>query len=295
MQPDYLSEQTNSIKLKPLKKLNKELKTKLISGRIYPDFFKISGKQKILNIGIGYGPQAMAFADRYKYMVGTDINLNKINSFNRLNCNWKLPVYNCICNVENLPFKNCVFDSAIAIDILEHLNKPQLMMQDLHRVLREKGNLLISFPCMLDTWTSYLKKIGRYLALKKHLPRLSQTKGNIVHKIFDMDSLYFHTSTNQSEPYSPSKLKSVEHYNPDSHKHHFTVKKWMEIIESVGFEFLKKRSTTLFPPLHTIGIKKFWYTNNTIYKVDSALSSVPLLKQFGQSMLCLLQRKNQKI
>ena len=272
--------------------MNRELKTKLISSRIYPDFFKIRGAQNVLNLGIGYGPQAIVFKDQYKLMVGTDINFNKIIYFNLLNRDWKLPVQNCLCNVENLPFQDGAFDSAIAIDIIEHLNNPRLMIQDIYRVLREKGKLLITFPCLLDFWTKYLRKIGRSLALRKHLPLLAPKKKSFIHKIFDMNSIYFQTSINQSVPYKSNNLKSTAHYNADSHKHYFTVKQWKKIIESAGFEITQKRSTTLFPPLHTIGIKKFWYTNTTIYKLDSALSSIPLLNRFGQTMLCFAQRKN---
>ena len=137
--------------------MNWELTEKLISARIYPDFYRMNSSSKVINLGIGFGPQAMAFKNNYNYMVGTDINFVKLKYLNKIDTTIQRPLYNMNCDVHNLPFKSNVFDTALAIDVIEHLDHPVRMMKEIYRILRNNGDLLITFPCLLDTWKFFLK------------------------------------------------------------------------------------------------------------------------------------------
>lgn len=46
----------------------------------------------------------------------------------------------------SLPFKNCVFDISINIDVLEHLEEPEDALEELYRVLKPGGILYIKVP-----------------------------------------------------------------------------------------------------------------------------------------------------
>ena len=198
------------------------------------------------------------------------------------------------CDVHNLPFKSNVFDTALAIDVIEHLDHPVRMMKEIYRILRNNGDLLITFPCLLDTWKFFLKKAGALLALRKNVPKHIERGNPLLKKIFNLKNGYFQGYYQYQKDIQIKDVDTQKHQqsmgNPDLHKHNFGAKKWIKIIESTGLKIIKKRSTTLFPPLHSIGIKKFWYTNENVYKIDSIFSNMPVINRFGQSMLCLVKK-----
>lgn len=274
--------------------MNWELSEKLISARVYPDFYRMSSANQVINLGIGFGPQAMAFKNNYNFMVGTDINFEKLKYLNSMDSTIQRPLYNINCDVQNLPFKNNMFDTALAIDVLEHLDHPDRMMKEIYRILKNNGDLLITFPCLLDIWNFFLKKSGTLFAFRKIVPKYIERGNPLFIKIFNLKNGYFQGYYKYQKDPQINNLDIQKHQqrmgNPDLHKHNFSVNKWIKIIESTGLKIIKKRSTTLFPPLHSIGIKKFWYTNDNVYKIDSICSSMPVINRFGQSMLCLVKK-----
>jgi SAM-dependent methyltransferase len=50
------------------------------------------------------------------------------------------------CDAHNLPFKDAAFDGAIASAVLEHVLAPQVVVAELHRVLREEGLVYSEIP-----------------------------------------------------------------------------------------------------------------------------------------------------
>lgn len=265
------------------------LKPKLISGRVYPDFFSMHPDASVLNIGVGLGPQAVTYKGRYNRMVGVDINIEKLLFAEAAAVHYDLPLHTCCCDVECLPFPEKQFDAAIAIDIIEHVRRPDKLLSETYRVLKDNGQLLITFPCLLDDWKKILRLIERVWRDFK------------THAISVLNPVVFCRSVkNRIEKYShtPNRIPtqtgrkpSYEHFNPDTHKHNLRYGEWINIVETSDFNIIRSRSTTLFPPLHVLGVTKFWFTNDFIYRIDSRLSSQKLLKRFGQSILCLAGKK----
>ena len=46
----------------------------------------------------------------------------------------------------NLPFSNKIFDKAICLDVLEHILDDDRAIRELNRVLKEKGELILTVP-----------------------------------------------------------------------------------------------------------------------------------------------------
>jgi len=46
----------------------------------------------------------------------------------------------------SLPFPSCSFDVVTSADVIEHLENPEQSLQEIHRVLRDRGLLLLSTP-----------------------------------------------------------------------------------------------------------------------------------------------------
>ncbi len=51
-----------------------------------------------------------------------------------------------ICNLENIPFQNGVFDMVLCTQVLEHLPEPKLVLIELNRTLKKGGKLWLTAP-----------------------------------------------------------------------------------------------------------------------------------------------------
>ena len=92
---------------------------------------------KILDIGCGEGKIWQLFPGHN--VTGLDIsekNLKKAKKYLK-------PV---LGKAEELPFMSESFDLVIASEILEHLFRPEQALQEINRVLRQKGKAIITFP-----------------------------------------------------------------------------------------------------------------------------------------------------
>lgn len=231
------------------------LNGKVLSGRVYPEFFAINN-ERVLNIGCGDGPQAVVYAGQYREMVGVDINCSRLESSKKLLLDLGIKNYSTVCaNVEVIPLPNKSFDKAIAIDIIEHVISPEKICLEAYRLIKDSGELLITFPAMHDKQTKFFSLIGRYVLRRKH------------------------------------QYKNDKSWDPDKHNHDYPIKKWIDLISGCGFKLEKSRATTMFPPLHLYGVPKFWYTIETIHFIDSLICKLPIIKNYGQSLLCVFRKK----
>jgi cyclopropane fatty-acyl-phospholipid synthase-like methyltransferase len=228
---------------------------KLLSSRVYPEFFKLKNTEKVVNIGCGMGPQAIVYHPNYKKMVGVDINIGRIEKSKKMMETIGIENYTPgFGNVEKLSFNDISFDKALAIDIIEHVQNPEKMCREINNVLKEGGELLITFPAMHDKFVNFVSLIGRTFFRKK-------------------------------------KKEIKAEWNPDDHNHENSLSDWIKIVESCGFKLKKSRSTTMFPPLHLYGVKRFWYGNEFIHGIDSFFCNLPFVKNFGQTLLCIFEKK----
>jgi ubiquinone/menaquinone biosynthesis C-methylase UbiE len=232
------------------------LKGKLLSGRIYPEFFPFNANDRVINLGCGEGPQAIVYAGQYKEMIGVDINKEKLERSKEAMKIYKIKNYKILCaNVENASLPDNSFDKAIAIDIIEHVQSPKKFCLEINRLLKEKGELLITFPAMYDRYRDFSSTLGRLILRRKK-----------------------------------KKITSIK-WNPDAHNQRYSLNKWIDIVEDCGFKLYKSRATTLFPPLHLYGIPRFWFSNNLIHKIDSFFCKIPILKNFGQTLVCIFKKQ----
>jgi ubiquinone/menaquinone biosynthesis C-methylase UbiE len=228
------------------------LKGKILSGRVYPEFFPLNPNDRVVNLGCGEGPQAIVYAGQYKEMVGVDINKDRLIRSEEAMKVYGIQGYATLwVNVENIPLPDKSFDKAIAIDIIEHVQSPKNLGLEVNRLLKENGELLITFSAMHDKFTKL------FTALVCLIPRRKR-----------------------KEPASSE-------WNPDAHNQEYPLSQWIRVIESCGFKLYKARATTLFPPLHLYGIPRFWFKSNIIHKIDSFFCKIPVLRNYGQSLLCI--------
>ncbi len=234
--------------MRPLPPEFSYLKGKLLSAAAHAEFFSTGPDDRLINLGFGDGPQAVLFADRFKTMLGVDINAERLAQARRmLDAMGVAGVELLVANVEAVPRPDNSFDVALACDIVEHVEHPDRFLAEIRRLLVPDGRLLITYPAMHDRFTDAVSAVGRLFGRKGH-----------------------------AHP---------EGWHPDHHQQEHGVGEWRRMTEDAGFRHVRSAATTLFPPLHLYGLPRFWFSVRWIRAVDRFLCRVPGLRSLGQTVM----------
>lgn len=229
-------------------------KGKLLSGIIYPEFFPLTEQDTVLNVGCGDGVQAVIYQGRFKSMIGVDLNKNRLAVANQLVKHYGINNFSSLCsNVEEIPLTG-KFNKIIAIDIIEHVVRPERLISELNRLLSDDGKILITFPAWHDKWENFFRFVGR---------KILRRRGKTVRR--------------------PG-------WDPDAHQYGYNLRTWLKLMERGGFSLEKSRASTLFPPLHYLGLPKFWFSNKFIHGLDNYLCQLAVLKNYGQALVCVFTK-----
>jgi len=223
---------------------------KILSSRVYPEFFPLRKTDRVLNAGFGDGPQAIVYAGSFAQMTGVDIQADRLARAREfLEQAGVQGVELREGNVETLPVPDASFDAALAIDIIEHVEHPERLTAELFRALTPGGRLLITFPAMHDRFEDAVSVLGKIV-----------------------------------KPWKVRTPKGSE-WHPDQHAHEYPIKQWRTLVERAGFSFVRSRATTMFPPLHLYGVPRFWFSNPVIHAIDRAVASFPVVQNSGQTVM----------
>jgi len=99
------------------------------------------GNSIIVDIGCDGGMFTQMLA-QYGEVLGLDISQSFIENAHK---RYKAPHF-LICDAQNLPLRESISDIATCFELLEHVPKPKRVINELARVLRRKGELIISVP-----------------------------------------------------------------------------------------------------------------------------------------------------
>lgn len=114
---------------------------------------KASNGDIILDIGCGSGVQLRSLnIVSPQLLIGTDINLEALSYAKNKN----IPNSEFVkCDAQYLPFKNYSVDKIICAEVIEHLNKPKLMINETQRILKNDGSIVITTPNEISMWGLY--------------------------------------------------------------------------------------------------------------------------------------------
>lgn len=79
-------------------------------------------------------------------------------------------------------------------------------------------------------------------------------------------------------------------WNPDAFHHILPLSAWLKMARRADFVLVRSCATTLFPPLHRWGVRRFWFSNPILHRLDSFFGSLPFLKGLGQAMMCIYRK-----
>lgn len=103
--------------------------------------------EKALNLGCGEGDYDPMIARYTEQMIACDINEQDIafaSQSNKTTPNLSYQVEDAL----NLSFKDNSFDLITSMEVIEHVGKPYRMMEEIHRVLKPDGLLLMTYPSL---------------------------------------------------------------------------------------------------------------------------------------------------
>jgi 2-polyprenyl-3-methyl-5-hydroxy-6-metoxy-1,4-benzoquinol methylase len=126
----------------------------------------------ILVAGAGKGDEALLIADEYKLKtIGVDINIENIKTVIS-----NIQVVFQKHNLLSLGFKQNSFSVVYSYHVLEHVDNPEMMLLELHRVLKPNGILFIGFPNK--------NRFFSYFGTSQKASLLEKLKWNMVDYIF---------------------------------------------------------------------------------------------------------------
>jgi ubiquinone/menaquinone biosynthesis C-methylase UbiE len=121
---------------------------------------EIQGKT-ILDIGAGSGGKTTFYAlNGAKRLTGIDTEEGFImqardfaSSKNARNIDF------IVANAEAMPFQNASFDMCVMNDVFEHLSKPEVVLQEVNRVLKPHGKVFINSPPYFHPYGAHLTDV----------------------------------------------------------------------------------------------------------------------------------------
>ena len=108
------------------------------------DNLEITKDMLILDVGTGFGAYIFQLSHQAKLYVGIDINkesIQKATNIKNLKNTELMPM-----SVENLAFKNNSFDAVLLIEVIEHVVNDDKAINEISRILKPCGKLIITAP-----------------------------------------------------------------------------------------------------------------------------------------------------
>lgn len=242
---------------------------KLLEGCSHPlrlnvalNFLERVGNNKlVLDCACGDGIQAEKFSKTHR-VIGIDLSSVRVKRARAK----RLSVM--VADVYNLPFKNDTFDVAVFGEILEHLTEPEKALEEINRVLKPKGYLIMDTPSrsnIIDMALHPLMQIGfiKSLLKKIHIERLREK--NLYDKIVNWGL-----------------------YVDSTHVHFYDMHTIEKLLNISGFDIIKVRGAPClrfdFPSIIRPRVFRI---------VDRVLRKLPIIKKYGavQVFMCQVNDK----
>lgn len=119
------------------------------------------GKARVLDIGCGTGLILEALAEQ-GFAMGLDF------SFKALQFSRQRNLKNLIRgNVKNIPVKDSSVDLVVALDLLEHIEDDQGLLDEIQRVLKPGGYLLSTVPAHQSLWSEHDEALHHFRRYSK--------------------------------------------------------------------------------------------------------------------------------
>ena len=157
---------------------------------------------RVLEIGCGTGEYTKGLLERCRPLFCTDISFNMIKKA-REKSERLSSLYSFVCDIEQLPLKDSIFDAVVGNSILHHIDT-NVALRQIFRVLKDGGRFAFSEPNMfnpqifLQKNIKFIKKIsgdtpGEKAFYRWQIKRMFEKAGFKNIKVAPFDFLHPHT------------------------------------------------------------------------------------------------------
>jgi uncharacterized protein (TIRG00374 family) len=117
------------------------------------DALAVKPDQVIIDIGCGSGVQLKQIGNQgYALAIGIDINMNAIRFARRRGLQNTEFI---IADAQHLPLKSSSTDKVICAEIIEHVKNPYRLANEIERILKKGGGVVITTPNDRSIWGAY--------------------------------------------------------------------------------------------------------------------------------------------
>lgn len=105
--------------------------------------------QRFLDIGCGFGQLVTMAKSKFDQVYGIDLSSSNIERAKRSienRVDREKIIFLELDAEKGLPFDNSFFDSVSCIALLEHIFSPPMLLDEIYRVLKRKGRLIVEVP-----------------------------------------------------------------------------------------------------------------------------------------------------
>ena len=107
--------------------------------------------KKVLEIGAGTGRFSMEVGSRGGTVFALDLAFSMLTTI-RAKSNNQSDIKLLQANAENLPFQSDAFDICICINTFSHMPSCDVVMNEVHRVLKQDGLFIFNFPNLFSVY-----------------------------------------------------------------------------------------------------------------------------------------------
>jgi ubiquinone/menaquinone biosynthesis C-methylase UbiE len=143
----------------------------------------------LVDIGCGEGYLTLPLAQRAKYSVGFDLALNGLRVIQAQTAHQPDRLGLATCEANKLPLPTAYADKLICNHVLEHVLDDDAIVQEMQRVVKLGGLILIGVPLALAPQTKFLIRLRRLLLPKaRRLQLETAVPGQLVPELIGVRS-----------------------------------------------------------------------------------------------------------
>jgi len=115
------------------------------------EFLGTESGNTVLDVGCGGGTYTRILA-RAQLLIAVDVSSNAVKTAKQSLVS-EGNVFFIVCDLEHLPIRDMAVDKVACIDVLEHVERPQKAVNEMQRVLRSNGQMLLFTACGENRFT----------------------------------------------------------------------------------------------------------------------------------------------